>query len=101
MRIGLFAANVVGRRVARFLGDHGETPACLVLDSNDPESLRSDIVAGSGLNDGNLIFESSSLSSEQTREGLRTLDLDLIVLAWWPYILKPEVIGIPRLGITP
>ena len=98
MRIGLFAANVVGRRVAQFLGDHGETPACLVLDSHDPESLKSEIVAGSGLKDGNLIFKSDSLTSDETREQLRALALDLIVLAWWPYILKPEVIGIPRLG---
>jgi methionyl-tRNA formyltransferase len=98
MKIGLFAANVVGSKVAKFMGDQREAPACLVLDSNDPAGLNPAITAGSGVLDSSLIFESDSLGSDQTREELRALDLDLIVLAWWPYILKPELIEIPRLG---
>jgi len=98
MKIGLFAANVVGSKIAKFLGDQSEAPACLVLDSNDPAGLNPGIIAGSGVTDSSLIFESNSLGSDQTRARLRALDLDLIVLAWWPYILKPELIGIPRLG---
>ncbi len=98
MRIGLFAANVVGRRIAKFLGDQGEVPSCLVFDSNDPAGLNPEIIAGSGVRDSSLIFGSGSLGSEHAREQLRALDLDLIVLAWWPYILKPELIRIPRLG---
>lgn len=98
MRIGLFAANVVGNRIAKFLGDQGEAPACLVLDSDDPVGLNPEIIAGSGVTDSSLIFESNSLDNAQTREQLRAVDLDLVVLAWWPYILKPELIEIPRLG---
>ncbi len=98
MRIGLFAANVVGNRIARFMGDQGAPPACLVLDANDPTGLNPEIIAGSGVTDSSLIFESSSLQNEQTLVRLRALDLDLIVLAWWPYILKAELIEIPRLG---
>ena len=98
MRIGLFGANVVGNRIARFMGDQGEPPACLVLDANDSAGLNPEIIAGSGVTDSSLIFESSSLQNEQTLARLRALDLDLIVLAWWPYILKAELIEIPRLG---
>ena len=98
MRIGLFAANVVGDRITKFLGDQREPPACLVLDSNDPPGRRQQIIADSGVTDSNLIFESNSLDSAQTREQLGGLDLDLIILAWWPYIIKPELIRIPRLG---
>lgn len=98
MKIGLFAANVVGSRIAKFLGDQGETPACLVLDSQDPAGLNPGIVANSGVTDSNFVFASNALSGSQTLDRLRALDLDLIVLAWWPYILKPELIKIPRLG---
>jgi len=98
MKIGLFAANVVGSKIAKFMGDQREVPACLVLDSNDSAGLNPAITADSGVIDASLILESNSLGSDQTREQLRALDLDLIVLAWWPYILKPELIGIPRLG---
>ncbi|MEK6334534.1 MAG: formyltransferase family protein [Acidobacteriota bacterium] len=98
MRIGLFAANVVGKRIARFMGDQGEAPACLVLDANDSAGLNPETIAGSGVMDSSLIFDSSSLKEEQTLARLRALDLDLIVLAWWPYILKAELIEIPRLG---
>lgn len=98
MKIGLFAANVVGGRIAKFMGDQREAPACLVLDANDPAGLKAGIIADSGVTDESLIFESNLLGSDQTREQLRALGLDLIVLAWWPYILKPELIGIPRLG---
>lgn len=98
MKIGLFAANVVGSKIAKFMGDQREAPACLVLDSNDPAGLNPAITVDSGVKDSSVIFESNSLGDDQTREQLRALDLDLIVLAWWPYILKPELIGIPRLG---
>src|SRR5882724_11534015 len=98
MKIWLFAANVVGGRIAKFMGDQREAPAFLVLDANDPAGLKAGIIADSAVTDESLIFESNLLGSDQTREQLRALGLDLIVLAWWPYILKPELIGIPRLG---
>jgi methionyl-tRNA formyltransferase len=31
-------------------------------------------------------------------KALRNLNLDLIILAWWPYIIKNELIGLPRIG---
>jgi methionyl-tRNA formyltransferase len=98
MKIGLFAANVVGSRIARFLGDQGEPPACLAIDALDPAGLNSNIIADAGLVDSSLVFTSNSLSDQATLERLRELNLDLIVLAWWPSILKQQLIEIPRLG---
>ena len=96
MKLALFAANVVGREVARFLGAEGEPPACLILDSRDPDGLNAQIVESSGVAEP--IFYSDLLGEPRTLEALRALDLDLAILAWWPYIIKPELISIPRLG---
>ena len=98
MKIGLFAANVVGSQIAKFLGDQGEPPACLAIDALDPAGLNSNIIADSRVPDASLVFPSNSLHDQATLERLRELDLDLIVLAWWPYIIKPQLIEIPRLG---
>ena len=98
MRIGLFASNVVGDRIAKFFGDQGEAPACLALDRSDPASLNASITAHSGAEDPKLVFYSDALREPATLEALRKLNLDLIVLAWWPYILSRELIEIPRLG---
>lgn len=97
MKIGLFAADVVGGRIARFFGEQGDTPACLAIDEKDPAGLNSKIVADCGV-DSSLVFLSNSLGDPQTLDRLRALELDLIVLAWWPYILKQDLIEVPGLG---
>jgi methionyl-tRNA formyltransferase len=98
MKIALFASNAVGREVARFLGAEGEPPACLILDSHDPGGLNAQIVEGSGVAGAGAIFSSDSLGEPRTLEALRGLGLDLAILAWWPYIIKGELISISRLG---
>ena len=98
MNIGLFAADIVGLQVARFFGENKEPLACLVLDSKDRKGLNAEIIKSSGLTDPTRIFLSDQLEREDTLKVLRNLELDLILLAWWPYILKKQVIEIPRLG---
>jgi len=97
MKIALFASNAVGREVAEFLGAEGDPPVCLILDSRDADGLNAQIVGCSSL-EASAIFYSDSLAEAQTLEALRGLGLDLAILAWWPYILKQELISIPRLG---
>ena len=98
MKIALFASNVVGLEVAKFLGDRGEAPVCLVLDAKDPGGLNSEIIAKLRVADSARIFSSDSLRDTRTHEGLRALDIDLIILAWWPYIVGEDTLSIPRLG---
>ena len=98
MNIGLFASNVVGSKIAKFFGDNNKPLACLVLDSKDPSGLNAKIVADSGLKPPAPVFFSDSLNDPQTLEALRALGLDLVLLAWWPYIVRKELIDIPRLG---
>ena len=97
MKIGLFATNVVGSKVAKVLGDNGEPLACLALNSKDPAELNSRIRADSGLKHPAPAFLSGSLSEPETLEALRVLGLYPVILAWWPYIVGQKLIGIPGL----
>lgn len=97
MKIGLFSANAVGSEVARFFAESGQPPACLVLDARGDAALNAEIADNSGAAGGN-IFYSDSLSRAETLAAIARLNLDLIILAWWPYIIRPEVIALARLG---
>ena len=98
MKIGLFAGDSVGNRIAKFLGERGEVPGCLVIDALDPRALNKEIVANASLSGSTPVFLSDSLGQPETLKRLRALELDLIILAWWPYILNRDIIEIPRLG---
>ena len=98
MKIGLFAADIVGNETAKFFGENKEPLACLVLDSKDRKGLNSEIIRNSRIADPRKIFYSDSLYEKQTPNALRSLELDLILLAWWPYIVKKDLIEIPRMG---
>lgn len=98
MNIALFAADRVGYEIAKFLGESKEPLSCLVLDSKDRRGFNQRIVADSGIKEHNRVFYSNSLYKEETLNILKKMNLDLVILAWWPYILKEDVIKIPKLG---
>jgi methionyl-tRNA formyltransferase len=97
MRFGLFAAGGVGLQIAGFLGDSGNIPACLVLDSDNTDE-NNNLIADTSKVDPRDIFYSNTLYSDRTLQSLKEYDLDLIFLVWWPYIIKKEIIEIPRIG---
>jgi methionyl-tRNA formyltransferase len=98
MKIALFASDTVGNEIARFFGDNREPLTCLVLDSKDSKGLNTDIIANSRIGTAGRILYSDSLRDRTTLDVLEEHQLDLILLAWWPYILKKDLIRIPRLG---
>ena len=98
MNIALFATRDVGHQVAKFFGENQEPLTCLVLDSGSEQELNSRLINDSGISSRARVFYSNSLCEEETISALRSLNLDLGILAWWPYIIKENLIGIPRLG---
>lgn len=98
MNIALFAADRVGFEVAKFFSENNEPLTCLVLDSKDTKGLNAQILADSGIKEHNRIFYSDSLYKEEILHALKKMDLDLIILAWWPYILKEDLLKIPKIG---
>lgn len=97
MNIVLFATRHVGYEVVRFFSETKEPLACLVLDINDSSGFNSRIVQASSV-EPDKIFYSHTLYEEKTLTTFRAMNLDLIILAWWPYIVKESLIELPRLG---
>lgn len=97
MRIALFAADVVGAEIARFLAAAGTPLACLVLSARDiggqNAAIRESLAANA---------EETLTAQELWDEGgvarLRDRRPDLTILAWWPSVLPDEVLRIPRIG---
>lgn len=98
MKIGLFAGDLVGLETLRFFSEKGEPLACLVLDSSDPKGLNSEMRRIALQAQCPLVLTSDALRTGQGFTTLRGLDLDLILLAWWPYIIKGDLIRLPRIG---
>jgi methionyl-tRNA formyltransferase len=95
LKIALFATGSVGIKIASFLQQVNNPPVCLILDSKSTEEDRQNLIAALP---GVLVIESSSLTDEKILDVLKTLQLDLSILAWWPYILKQPIISIPSIG---
>lgn len=97
MKIALFAADIVGNEIAKFFGENNESLACLVLDSKDKKGFNLQILLDSNI-ENDKVFYSDSLYEEEILHALKKMDLDLIILAWWPYILKESLLEIPKIG---
>lgn len=97
MNIALFAGDWVGDQVVKIFRESDTPLAGLVIDSRNPRGLNESIISHSKLGE-DAVFESDTLSDEHALNRLESLNLDLIVLAWWPYIIKRRLIEIPRLG---
>jgi len=98
INIALFASNVVGHEIAKIFGENNVPLACLVLDSKDEKGLNVQIKADSGINGHNKIFYSDLLYKKETQDTLKMMNLDLSILAWWPYIIKKDLMKIPKFG---
>ena len=97
LHIALFATGSVGREIAKFLADSDDLPACLVLDSADRNQSNEGILSVCHV-DPDRVFYSDQLDDEQVIGRLRTFDLDLGILAWWPYLIKRPLFDLTQMG---
>ena len=95
MNIAIFAADRVGRDVVQFFKEESFVPCITVLDDNDPKKFNGEIRKAVT---SPLVFGSGELDRPEILEQFRNARLDLIILAWWPYLLRQPLMGIPRLG---
>lgn len=98
MRIALMATGPVGRAVARLLREHNATVACLILDGAEDKAAKQLIREELPFLNPNDVSDHASFSQDQLAERLRALEIDLVILAWWPYILGPSLLDAPKLG---
>lgn len=95
MRIALFATGPVGRKVAAELREAGAPPEVLVVDASDESA--GEIADLCALAPGR-VLTSEAVADADTLELLTGLELELGLLAWWPYLLRHPLLGLPRLG---
>lgn len=98
MRIVLLANGTVGLEVARYLQSRSIEIVGLGLLKEDKQREADKIVEQVGIHRDS-IFDGSTLSSPSNLISLEELKPDLIICAFWAYILKEDVIKIPPLGV--
>jgi len=91
----VFAGDAVGLAVGRTLAARGERCTGLVLDAADPKGVNA---ALAGLRWSDQVRPVGRRWSAEDLAWLRALAPDWIVLAWWPYLVDPAVIGAARDG---
>ncbi len=96
-RIGVLATSNVGLEVVKFLDQSKEKLSCVVFDSEDTSGCSEEIKRVSTRITSH-VLGSNVLYDENTLDLLRSLDIDIFILAWWPYIIKEPLIDMPRIG---
>lgn len=96
LRLAVFADGPVGYRTVEFL--YRSYPSHLQkIVLNDHSGIGQE-VAALGIESDSIIFN-RSVYSEQIISQLKSLHLDYLILAWWPYIIKQPIFEIPAKGI--
>jgi methionyl-tRNA formyltransferase len=90
--LALFAADQPGVEMARFIAGRGDRIPLLVLDHQNFRGCNDAIVEAMANHADVVVFD----DDERLRELLSKADIAL--LAWWPHIIKRDLLAIPRLG---
>jgi methionyl-tRNA formyltransferase len=94
--ICVFADNYVGlRTVEHLLTNYRDILKCVVVTEEGSEVHRYLVQKTF-----DLVLLNKDLYKPETLENLSRLRLDYIVLAWWPYIVKKQVIAMPKVGVV-
>ena len=95
MKIGVFAAEDVGLEVVRVFADRNHAISCLVLDHQGDAEHNATI---RDLARCDHVFEADRLNDDICFEEIRALGLDLVILAWWPYIIRERQFDLAERG---
>jgi len=96
-RIGICADGNVGEKTLKFLLENFRNDIIWVVCENK-ESEILQILKKYNF-DSNNIFLNSDLKNKTTLNKLNKSNVDYIILAWWPHIIKNPILSIPNIGI--
>lgn len=97
LNIALFADNKVGANIVQFFLEEYPEDLKYVMVTNEASEIVP-LVEESNL-DNNILHYSDDLYKESNISKLLKLNLDYIILAWWPNIIKKEIFPCGRKGI--
>jgi methionyl-tRNA formyltransferase len=101
IKIVLFASKYVGKEVLDFLVKHYPNDiASIVVDAKDAdmsEYLQNKIHAEKLKNLNTFVYDRQK--EREFLEYLKIFQVDYFILAWWSYILKKEIISLPKFGV--
>jgi methionyl-tRNA formyltransferase len=97
MKIVLLANNIVGKKIASFLIKKKEKIVLLGIHEKEKQKYTKDIIDIVNLPKSN-IYTAKKLLDETVVNKIYSLKPDLIICAFWGYILKEKLIKIPSFG---
>lgn len=97
MRIVLLANNWVGLEIVKYLQSNHEQIIALGIHEPEKQKYTKEIIKASKLSK-KYIFTANNLREPDFITKIVSWKPDLIIAAFWGYILKPELIGIPPRG---
>lgn len=95
----IMAADRQGFEIVRFLSEKKENIQILVLDEKNRKNMNTAIVNEVDQNNCTIIYY-KELKKEETLEKIRRQNIDFGILAWWPYIISKEIIGLTKRGFV-
>jgi methionyl-tRNA formyltransferase len=100
MKFVVFASDYVGKEVVKIF-EQANHPICgLILDAKDKGNFNKEIIdIFSRQNFNSPILYSDAVYDQESLLMIQNINPDLMLLAWWSYIIKPSLIQIPRLGV--
>lgn len=95
MNVCVFAAYEAGYEVVKYFVEKKKEITCLALDTKDEEGWNKKILKKMPSKN---IFYSDDLYKKETIRRMESLGIDLVILAWWPHIIKKPLFKVSRLG---
>lgn len=97
MRIAFAGDRDISVQIIQFIKEQGIQPLALLVSDGENASHSDELMNISGV-DSKWIFRGKEFSSIENVEKLRSLNLDYIIGIHFPYIIKKDVLNIPKYG---
>lgn len=99
MRLVVFAHDSVGEEALDLLLANHAAHVALVVHDPDKGSAGIEAVLARHAYPAAQVLEAASLYQPETVARLQAVAPDLIVLAWWPHIVREPLLSLPRRGL--
>lgn len=95
--IGVFANDEVGNKTIEFLFENFFEDVKFVVCNNEQSLVYQTLIKYNFKSDK--IFFNDELKNSAVISKLFSYEVELILLAWWPFIIKEPVLSIPKIGV--